>query len=323
MAPAALPAQPPATVASTVPTASAVAPAVAGASAVPQGWRPYTVRQGDTLWDIARRAHTTTSAVVTANRLPAGGRLLHPGQVVLVPAGAAPVVARPAAPATTPRSAPATTTTYRVRSGDTLSGIAAHLGVSQASLAKANGLRAPYLLLPGRALTVARPASAAPVPGPTSLAGRTYPAATVAAADRSRGLLAAAPAPSRTQMRAIIEATARQYGVDPRLALAVGYLESGWNQRVVSPANAVGAMQVIPDAGTWASQLAGRRLNLLDAHDNAVAGVVILRALTRSADSLDQAVAGYYQGLGSVRANGMYDDTKGYVAHVKALMPRV
>ncbi|GAA1895639.1 LysM peptidoglycan-binding domain-containing protein [Lapillicoccus jejuensis] len=320
MAPA-LPAQPPSAVAAVTSVASAVP------SAVPTGWQQYTVRSGDTLWDIARRAHTTTSAVVTANRLPAGGRLLQPGQVVLVPTAAGPVVARPAAPAASPSPAPATTpattTTYVVRPGDTLSTIATHLGVSQASLAKANGLRAPYLLVTGRTLTVVRAVSAAPVPGPTSLAGRTYPADTVAAADRSRGLLAAAPAPSRTQVRAIIEATARQYGVDPRLALAVGYLESGWNQRMVSPANAVGAMQVIPDAGQWASQLAGRPLNLLDAHDNAVAGVVILRALTRSADSLDQAVAGYYQGLASVRAHGMYDDTKAYVAHVTALMPRV
>ncbi len=89
---------------------------------------------------------------------------------------------------------------------------------------------------------------------------------------------------------------------------------------MVSPANAVGAMQVIPDAGTWASQLAGRDLDLLDAQDNVTAGVVILRALTRSSDSLDQAVAGYYQGLASVRANGPYADTRTYVAHVTTLM---
>ena len=39
---------------------------------------------------------------------------------------------------------------------------------------------------------------------------------------------------------------ARQQGVDTRLALAIAYQESGWNQRAVSPANAVGVMQVIP-----------------------------------------------------------------------------
>ena len=41
--------------------------------------------------------------------------------------------------------------------------------------------------------------------------------------------------------------------------LAIAYQESGWNQRAVSPANAVGVMQVIPDSGRWASDLAGRR----------------------------------------------------------------
>ena len=41
-------------------------------------------------------------------------------------------------------------------------------------------------------------------------------------------------------------AKARANGVDPALALAVSYQESGWNMHVVSVANAVGAMQVIP-----------------------------------------------------------------------------
>ena len=71
--------------------------------------------------------------------------------------------------------------------------------------------------------------------------------------------------------------TARRHGVDPRLALAVSWQESGWNQRQVSVANAIGAMQVIPSSGEWASQMAGRRLNLLKTQDNITAGVVILR----------------------------------------------
>ena len=82
----------------------------------------------------------------------------------------------------------------------------------------------------------------------------------------------------------MIVATARRHGVDPRLALAVGWQESGWNQRQVSVANAIGVMQVIPSSGQWASEMAGRRLNLLNTQDNITAGVVILRSLTRSAN---------------------------------------
>ena len=34
------------------------------------------------------------------------------------------------------------------------------------------------------------------------------------------------------------------------------------------------------------------------------------------------AIAGYYQGLGSVRSRGLYDDTQQYVANVQALRSR-
>jgi hypothetical protein len=64
--------------------------------------------------------------------------------------------------------------------------------------------------------------------------------------------------------------------------------------------------------------MSGRKLNLLRTQDNITAGVVILRSLTRSASTLDQAIAGYYQGLYSVQHHGMYADTKGYVRAVKA-----
>jgi soluble lytic murein transglycosylase-like protein len=106
--------------------------------------------------------------------------------------------------------------------------------------------------------------------------------------------------------------------VDPELALAVSWQESGWKQRVVSPANAIGTMQVIPSTGKFASSLVGRKLDLLKPQDNVTAGVVLLNRLA-SAAKLDIAVAGYYQGLGGVRRNGMYPDTKQYVKSVLRL----
>jgi soluble lytic murein transglycosylase-like protein len=77
-------------------------------------------------------------------------------------------------------------------------------------------------------------------------------------------------------------------------------------------------MQVIPSSGEWASDLVGRRLNLLDPYDNATAGIAIIRQLTRTSPDLDTAIAGYYQGQYSVSKYGMYDDTKQYVASIKA-----
>jgi soluble lytic murein transglycosylase-like protein len=148
-----------------------------------------------------------------------------------------------------------------------------------------------------------------------TFAGRTYADHIVAAANRNRATLKKRKLPSRTQMRSLIVSTAKRYGVDPELALAVSWQESGWKQRVVSPANAIGAMQVIPSTGRFASRLVGRELDLLKPRDNVTAGVVLLSRLTGVA-KLDIAVAGYYQGLGGVKKNGMYADTKLYVKNV-------
>ena len=264
----------------------------------------YTVRSGDTLSAIAARTKTPLGTLYKLNRLSAR-TVIHPGQHLRV-RGTSASAARAAS-----------TTAYTVVSGDTLSGIAARKGVSLASLLKANHLSARTVIHVGQKLRV--PSTAKPVsPSTNSFAGRTYPQATVSAANRNREALAARSVPSRTQTRAMIVATARRHGVDPTLALAVAWQESGWNQRQVSVANAIGVMQVIPSSGEWASQMVGRRLNLLNTQDNITAGVAILRSLTRSASNTDQAIAGYYQGLASVQRNGMYADTKSYVKAVKS-----
>ena len=46
------------------------------------------------------------------------------------------------------------------------------------------------------------------------------------------------------------------------------------------------------------------------------AGVIVLRANLRAAGDTKTGVAAYYQGLHSVRNNGMYSDTKSYVSKV-------
>jgi soluble lytic murein transglycosylase-like protein len=207
-----------------------------------------------------------------------------------------------------------------VRTGDTVSALAVRFHASSAAIIKANRLSRNGFLREGQVLRVPVRRAASPVSGAT-FAGRTYANATVQAAARNRATLARRHLPSRAATRALIERTARRYGVDPALAVAVAWQESGWSQRQVSVANAIGAMQVIPATGAWASSLVGRRLDLLSTADNVTAGVVVLHALLRSAPTRE-AVAGYYQGLGSVQAHGMYGDTRAYVRNVLALRAR-
>jgi LysM repeat protein len=271
----------------------------------------YRVRSGDTLSAIATRTRTPLPTLYSLNRL-APRSVIHPGQVLKVRGSAHKAAPRAAAPATR---------AYTVRSGDTLSGIASRAGTTLAVLLKTNRLSAAAMIHPGQRLRVPVPRKAAT--SANTFAGRTYPPAVVKAANRNRAAIARSHVPTRSQTRAMIVATARRHGVDPKLALAVGWQESGWNQREVSVANAIGVMQVIPSSGQWASDMAGRRLNLLKTQDNITAGVVILRSLTRAAPNLDQAIAGYYQGLASVESNGMYADTKAYVAAVKAHRARM
>jgi LysM repeat protein len=303
--------------ATSVPTAT-TASASAGA---------HTVRAGETVSGLAKKYGTTVSAIISANNLRPSG-LIYVGQKLVVSGSATVSPATPAAPASTAPAAPASGT-YTVSSGDTVSGLAKKWGTTVSAVIDANRLGASGLIYVGQKLQVPSTASTTPSTTPTSsplvpnsFMGRTYPEATVASANANKATLLAMGVPSRAHMQALVAQVAQQMGVNPALAQAHAYQESGFNHASVSPANAIGTMQVIPSSGEWASQLVGRKLNLLDPYDNVVAGVAIIRQLQRTAPDLESGIAGYYQGAASVKRNGMFADTKMYVSNVKAHMNR-
>jgi murein DD-endopeptidase MepM/ murein hydrolase activator NlpD len=226
-----------------------------------------------------------------------------------------------------------------VRSGDTLSGIAARHSVSLGALQQANPDLDPRRLWVGQKVFVPGsngiPVRSSPWTEDTigdrlvdadvedTFLHYTYSSEVARSAAANRDYLAGVPVPSRDRTKAQITETARRHGVDPALMLALAYQESGWNQRAVSPANAIGIMQVIPSSGEWASALVGRKLNLLDPKDNITAGTAIVRALLRSAHTEKDAIGGYYQGLASVQRNGLFSDTTHYVKSIQALRDRL
>jgi LysM repeat protein len=100
----------------------------------------YTVRRGDSPYEIARRYGVNLDALLIANGLSRRSSI-YPGDELLLPGGGASV----AAPAT-----------YAVRRGDTLGAIADRHGISLRSLLQANGLSSRSVIHPGDTLTIPR-----------------------------------------------------------------------------------------------------------------------------------------------------------------------
>lgn len=289
----------------------------------------HIVKPGETLSAIAAEHGVELSALFSLNGV-GEDTVIHPGQSIKVGAGAA--VEAPSAPAAAEQAAGS----YVIKAGDTLSSIAAEHNVQLAALAAANGTSANGTIYAGKTLTIPgvsaasseivplAPSSPAPaeLPAdervPNTFLHYTYPDAVVDDANRNKAALLAAPTPAPGQMKEMVANTAASMGVDPALVLAFAEQESSFNHQSVSPANAIGTMQVIPDAGDWASGLVGRKLNLLDPQDNVTAGVAIIRALHEGAATEDEAIAGYYQGQYSVSVNGLFQDSVNYVAGIKA-----
>ena len=121
----------------------------------------------------------------------------------------------------------------------------------------------------------------------------------------------------------VFEHWAAHYGMRSDLLKAVCYLESGWQSAVVSSTGAVGVGQLMPDTATFMRQLIGLPLNRWNSHDNIHMSAKYLRwLLDQTGWNVRKAVASYYQGLGALRAHGMYADTVTYVNTVLALQTK-
>ncbi|MDP8222171.1 MAG: LysM peptidoglycan-binding domain-containing protein [Candidatus Lernaella stagnicola] len=108
--------------------------------------RRYTVRRGDTLGEIARRHKVTTKQLATLNDLSTRSTI-YPGTVLQIPG-----------------SGSAQPSTYKVRSGDTLSGIAGKFGLGTGLLAKHNGMKSNATLYAGKVLKI--PGGGSPAAAP-------------------------------------------------------------------------------------------------------------------------------------------------------------
>lgn len=131
------------TIATATPIPVAASPTPAPAAACTS---PYTVKQGEWIYKIARDCRLDPRAVIAANPNINPNRLV-PGQQINLP-GAAPT---PGGPTVTP-VAGRCTGTYTVKAGDNLFRIAYNCGLTTEQMARVNNIAPPYRIFPGQVL---------------------------------------------------------------------------------------------------------------------------------------------------------------------------
>lgn len=105
----------------------------ASSNKTPGDYVVYTVKRGDSLWDIANEYNVSVSDIVDYNNL--GTTLLQIGQQLLIPTGGVEI----------PTEDDETGITYVVKSGDSLWSIAKRYNISVDELKSANGLTSNML----------------------------------------------------------------------------------------------------------------------------------------------------------------------------------
>jgi N-acetylmuramoyl-L-alanine amidase len=212
---------------------------------------------------------------------------------------------------------------YVVRAGDSVTALAARFGLSPATLASANHLADPDQIFVGQSLVI-------PSAGSSSVSVRA--AAVAVAVPAPSGPLAPVYAPragsphfpsqllahsSRLALRPAFRHWARVYGVPTGLLEALTWMESGWQENVVSSTGAVGIGQLEPSTVQFVSfQLFGlsKALNPRSSDANIRMSAAFLAYILRQAHgSVANALGGYYQGLSSVLSAGPYSSTRHYV----------
>jgi LysM repeat protein len=187
-----------------------------------------------------------------------------------------------------------------VRPGESLWVLAKRYHTTIAKLARLNHLDPKRALLVGTKLrvpAVPRRVNATPT------------------ADRTGGV---------SSVRALLDRWAAHYGISVHLVRALAWMESGYNNALVSSTGARGIMQVEPYTWRFVEEvLIGHHVRH-DAAGNVRVGVAYLQHLLRDFHGNRRlALAAWYQGEGAVRQHGVLTVSRQFVADVLALAQRM
>jgi LysM repeat protein len=185
---------------------------------------------------------------------------------------------------------------YVVKPGDSLTAIATRFRTTVSKLAQLNKLNPARPLLIGTKLRFLATAAT-----PTALS-----------------------ATNAVSVRDSLDNWAGHYGIDPKLARALAWMESGYNNSVVSSVGAQGVMQLLPATWSYVETVLIEHSVEHGADGNVEVGMAYLRHLLDAFGGDEKlALAGWYQGEASVRAQGPLKVTDVFVADVLALRQRM
>jgi LysM repeat protein len=186
---------------------------------------------------------------------------------------------------------------YVVKPGDSLTAIARRHGTTLSKLARVNKLNPAHPLLIGTKLRLPLEVRSAPTAVSATNAG---------------------------SVRSSLERWAAHYGIDASLARALAWMESGYNNDVVSSVGAQGVMQLLPSTWDYVETVLIKGKVSHDADGNVHVGLAYLNHLLDAFGGDEQlALAGWYQGERAVRTHGPYKVSKSFVADVLALKQRM
>ncbi len=186
---------------------------------------------------------------------------------------------------------------YVVKPGDSLTAIARRHGTTLSKIAQINKLNPAHPLLIGTKLRLPMALRSAPT---------------------------AVSATNASSVRSSLERWAAHYGINPSLARALAWMESGYNNDVVSSVGAQGVMQLLPSTWDYVETVLIKSKVSHDADGNVHVGLAYLNHLLNAFNGDERlALAGWYQGERAVKAHGPYKVSKAFVADVLALKQRM
>jgi LysM repeat protein len=186
---------------------------------------------------------------------------------------------------------------YVVKPGDSLTAIARKHKTTLSKIVKVNKLNPAKPLLIGVKLRI-----------PTTVMRTTT----------------AVSATNAGTIRSSLDRWAAHYGIDASLARALAWMESGYNNEVVSSVGAQGVMQLLPSTWDYVETVLIKHPVAHNADGNVHVGLAYLNHLLHAFNGDEHlALAAWYQGERAVRAVGPYQVSKVFVADVLALRQRM